>query len=120
MKSLKTWVCSGEPLAVSLAEEFFQHFDANRHKLCNFYGSTEIMGDVTYHVIEGPQQLKEHPKVPIGMPLDNTVVYLLDKDFRPVKVGDVGELFVAGLNLAAGYVNGSFAGVTFDGHSREN
>lgn len=68
------------------------------------------MGDVTYHVIEGPQQLKEHLKVPIGMPLDNTVVYLLDKDFRPVKAGDVGELFVAGLNLAAGYVNGNLAG----------
>lgn len=106
LKSLKTWVCSGEPLAVSLAEEFFQHFDENRHKLCNFYGSTEIMGDVTYHVIEGHQQLMEYPKVPIGMPLDNTVLYLMDKDFRPVKAGDVGELFVAGLNLAAGYVNG--------------
>lgn len=38
--------------------------------------------------------------------MDNTIVYLLDGQFRPAKAGDVGELFVSGLNLAAGYVNG--------------
>lgn len=38
--------------------------------------------------------------------MDNTILYLFDKDFRLVKAGDVGELFVSGLNLAAGYVNG--------------
>lgn len=37
--------------------------------------------------------------------MDNTVIYLFDKDFRLVQAGDVGELFVSGLNLAAGYVN---------------
>lgn len=41
----------------------------------------------------------------VGLPVDNTIVYLLDNEYRPVKVGDVGELFVSGLNLAAGYVN---------------
>lgn len=44
--------------------------------------------------------------VSLGLPLDNTIIYLFDKDFRLVKAGDVGELFVSGLNLAAGYVNG--------------
>uniref|UniRef100_A0AAR5Q839 AMP-dependent synthetase/ligase domain-containing protein n=1 Tax=Dendroctonus ponderosae TaxID=77166 RepID=A0AAR5Q839_DENPD len=106
LKSLKTWVCSGETLAVSLAEEFFRYFKENGAKLCNFYGSTEIMGDVTYHVIEAVRQLQHLHKVPIGLPLDNTMIYLLDKDFRPVKAGEVGELFVSGMNLAAGYVNG--------------
>ncbi|XP_048524265.1 mycosubtilin synthase subunit C isoform X1 [Dendroctonus ponderosae] len=106
LKSLKTWVCSGETLAVSLAEEFFRYFKENGAKLCNFYGSTEIMGDVTYHVIEAVSQLQHLHKVPIGLPLDNTMIYLLDKDFRPVKAGEVGELFVSGMNLAAGYVNG--------------
>lgn len=37
--------------------------------------------------------------------MDNTIIYLLDNDFRPVKAGDVGELFVSGANLAMGYVN---------------
>lgn len=41
-----------------------------------------------------------------GLPLDNTVIYLFDRDFRLVQAGDVGELFISGLNLAAGYVNG--------------
>lgn len=41
----------------------------------------------------------------LGLPVDNTIVYLLDNEYRPVKVGDVGELFVSGLNLASGYVN---------------
>lgn len=106
LKNLKTWVCSGETLVTSLAEEFFKYFPENEHKLCNFYGSTEVMGDVTYHVISNPGQLKHQDKVPIGLPVDNTIIYLLDPDFRPVKAGDVGELFVSGLNLAAGYVNG--------------
>ncbi|KAF7285868.1 hypothetical protein GWI33_009545 [Rhynchophorus ferrugineus] len=106
LRSLKTWVCSGETLVVSLAEEFFNFFEEGRYQLCNFYGSTEIMGDVTYHVIDQRSQLKHQDKVPIGLPIDNTMIYLLDKDFRPVKSGEVGELFVSGLNLAAGYVNG--------------
>ncbi|KAJ8940685.1 hypothetical protein NQ318_017735 [Aromia moschata] len=106
LRNLKLWVCSGETLAVSLAQEFFEFFPENEHQLCNFYGSTEIMGDVTYHVITGLEQLRNQDKVPIGLPVDNTIIYLLDRDFRPVKAGDVGELFASGLNLAAGYVNG--------------
>lgn len=106
LQNLKAWVCSGETLVVSLAEEFYKYFPVNQHKLCNFYGSTEIMGDVTFHVISDLEQLKHQEKVPIGLPVDNTIVYLLDSDFRPVKSGEVGELFVSGSNLAAGYVNG--------------
>ncbi|KAB0794533.1 hypothetical protein PPYR_11372 [Photinus pyralis] len=104
LKHLKTWICSGETLVASLVQQFYQYFAIDQHKLCNFYGSTEIMGDVTFHVIN--EQVNYQEKIPIGLPIDNTIVYLLDSDFRPVKVGEVGELFVAGANLAAGYVNG--------------
>lgn len=38
--------------------------------------------------------------------MDNTIVYLLDSEFRPVKAGEIGELYVSGLNLASGYING--------------
>lgn len=65
LKRLKTWVCSGETLAVSLAEEFFDYFSDGEHKLCNFYGSTEVMGDVTYYTVTGVNQLSQE-KVPIG------------------------------------------------------
>lgn len=105
LKNLKVWVCSGETLSVTLAKQFFEYFEEGSHILCNFYGSTEIMGDVTYFVCESKLQLKTLDKIPIGHPVDNTVVYLLDQDYRPVKRGAVGELFVSGLNLAHGYVN---------------
>lgn len=47
-----------------------------------------------------------HIYILTGIPLSNTVIYLLDGDFRPVKQGEIGEIFVSGLNLAEGYVNG--------------
>ncbi|KAK5644614.1 hypothetical protein RI129_005914 [Pyrocoelia pectoralis] len=106
LKRLKTWICSGETLVASLAQQFYKYFSISHHKLCNFYGSTEIMGDVTYQVISDIDQLNYQEKIPIGVPIDNTIVYILDPDYRPVKVGEVGELFVAGANLASGYVNG--------------
>lgn len=40
--NLKIWVCSGEPLSLQLAKEFFDYFEEGRHVLCNFYGSTEV------------------------------------------------------------------------------
>lgn len=59
-------MCSGETLTVSLAEEFFKCFTDGNHKLCNFYGSTEVMGDVTFYSISDPRQLKLQDKIPIG------------------------------------------------------
>lgn len=104
--NLRIWVCSGEPLQLSLAKEFFDYFEEGVHQLCNFYGSTEVMGDVTYFVCESKKQLSNFEKVPIGYPLDNTVIYILNPELQPVKPGDIGELFVSGSNLAQGYVNG--------------
>jgi hypothetical protein len=64
------------------------------------------MGDVTYFVCESKKQLDMIDRVPIGYALDNTIIYLLDSDFRPVKTDEIGELYCSGANLASGYVNG--------------
>lgn len=40
--NLKIWVCSGEPMSLQLAKEFFDYFQEGKHVLCNFYGSTEV------------------------------------------------------------------------------
>lgn len=64
------------------------------------------MGDVTYFVCESKKQLNTIDRVPIGYALDNTIIYLLDADFRPVKSEEIGELYVSGANLASGYVDG--------------
>lgn len=106
LKSLKYWVCSGEELSISLAREFFEYFEEHEQKLFNFYGSTEVMGDVTFFECESKKQLSSLEKIPIGSPINNTMVYILDKNNEPVKEGAVGELYVSGFNLAIGYVNG--------------
>lgn len=64
------------------------------------------MGDVTYFVCESKKQLDAIDRVPIGQVLDNTAIYLLDSDLRPVHNEEIGELYVSGANLASGYVNG--------------
>lgn len=106
LRRLKLWVCSGEILPVSLAIEFFDYFGENEYVLCNFYGSTEITGDVTYFVCNNKEQLQQYTNVPIGKPIFNTNIYILDSIKNPVKIGATGELYVSGANLAHGYVNG--------------
>ena len=64
--SLKLWICSGEILPVQLAENFFRRFNSGDKTLANFYGSTEVMGDVTFHLLNDIRQLQELEKIPIG------------------------------------------------------
>lgn len=63
------WFCGSETLPFFLAEEFFNWSERNGGSqiLCNFYGSTETMGAVIYHVIESKQDIEIKGKVPIGM-----------------------------------------------------
>ncbi|XP_025206776.1 uncharacterized protein LOC112602747 [Melanaphis sacchari] len=103
LSSLKLWVCSGEPLPVSLAKQFLDTFSG--HTLCNFYGSTEIMADVSYYAIKSFKDLCFGDKIPIGVPVDNTALYLFNDKGQIVEPGCLGELYVAGANLASGYVN---------------
>lgn len=102
---LKTFVSSGEVLPATVAQAFYDYFKQGTHVLYNFYGSTEIMGDVTYFVCD-KKHIRSFDKVPIGVSVDNTVIYLLNDDLTPVKAGRTGEMFVAGLNLAKEYVTG--------------
>lgn len=103
-RNVKLWVCSGEILPLQLLKDFFTRFPRGS-TICNFYGSTEVMGDVTFQTFSSQEEVETcDSTVPIGRPLDNTLIYLLDKQFRPVPSGEVGELFASGLNIASGYV----------------
>lgn len=107
LRKLKLWICSGETLQITLVNEFYKYFPENKHLLCNFYGSTEIMGDATYFKCSSLKQLLGYENtVPIGSPISNTMICILDAEGCPVKKGEIGELFVSGANLAHGYVNG--------------
>jgi acyl-CoA synthetase (AMP-forming)/AMP-acid ligase II len=106
LSHLKLWICSGEVLPVQLAKEFFNRFGDGKHILCNFYGSTEIMGDVTYFTLNSKKQAESFKKIPIGYPIFNTTIYILDESCQQVENGKIEEIFVSGSNLALGYVNG--------------
>ena len=98
---LKRVFCSGEALPIALATNFFQHFSC---ALYNLYGPTEAAVDVSYMNARAPSATQEN-SVPIGYPVWNTELYILDQYLRPVPVGVHGELYIAGEQLALGYHN---------------
>ncbi|GAB2961981.1 hypothetical protein GCM10027203_79200 [Nonomuraea fastidiosa] len=70
-------------------------------RVVNGYGPTETTTFATSHRV--PQEPAAGP-IPIGRPLDNTRVYVLDARLRPAPVGVIGELYIAGTSLARGYL----------------
>jgi amino acid adenylation domain-containing protein len=96
---LKLWTCSGEVLPRDLAERFRNGFPAAR--LINLYGSAEVAADVTCHEVSDEDLLAS--SIPIGRPIANTQVYILDGNRNPVPIGVRGEIYVGGDNLAQGY-----------------
>jgi acyl carrier protein len=71
--------------------------------LLNLYGSSEVSADVTCYSIS-PQD-KTPARVPIGRPIANTQIHVLDKYLQPVPIGVPGELYISGAGLARGYLN---------------
>ncbi|MFE2752598.1 amino acid adenylation domain-containing protein, partial [Actinosynnema sp. NPDC059335] len=96
-RGLRRVLCSGEALPVDLAERFHTVLDAELH---NLYGPTEAAVDVTAweHVPEPGAR-----SVPIGHAVWNTRTHVLGPDLRVLPVGEVGELYLAGIQLAHGY-----------------
>ncbi|MBD2166660.1 amino acid adenylation domain-containing protein [Calothrix membranacea FACHB-236] len=97
----RAFIIGGENL---LAEKltFWQDF-APDTMLINEYGPTEtVVGCCVYQV---PNNLRDSGSISIGKPITNTQLYVLDKHWKPVPIGVVGELYIAGLGLARGYLN---------------
>lgn len=97
--SLKRVFCSGEALSHNLQQKFYKQLKAN---LFNLYGPTEASVDVTHWPCNAESKLD---LVPIGYPIANTRIYILDAKFNPVPVGVRGMLYIGGVNLALGYLN---------------
>ncbi|MDX3192679.1 amino acid adenylation domain-containing protein [Streptomyces sp. MN03-5084-2B] len=102
LPALRRVVCSGEELPLDTAREFVRrlpHCD-----LHNLYGPTEAAIDVTaWHCT--PEALAGVASVPIGAPIRNTRIYVLDRHGHPCPPGVPGELHIAGAGLAPGYHN---------------
>ncbi|MFD4181524.1 amino acid adenylation domain-containing protein, partial [Rhodococcus sp. NPDC058514] len=99
--SLQRVFASGEALPAQTAASLRDVLPSAR--LHNLYGPTEAAVDVTFHEVTAADEVS----VPIGAPVWNTQVFVLDSRLRPVPVGVAGELYLAGVQLARGYVGRS-------------
>ncbi|GAB3512340.1 amino acid adenylation domain-containing protein [Phytohabitans suffuscus] len=100
--SLRLVFSAGEPLFGELCQRMLTAAPGVR--IWNTYGPTECSIDVTAHPVD-PAQLTG--PVPIGRPLPNLRVQVLDEDRLPVPIGVVGELYVGGVGLGRGYLGRS-------------
>jgi acyl-coenzyme A synthetase/AMP-(fatty) acid ligase len=95
--SLRRVVCSGEALSAELRDRTLQRLPGV--ELHNLYGPTEAAIDVTHWTCRAD----DGSRVPIGRPITNTAIHLLDGDLNPLPPGVIGELLIAGAGLARGY-----------------
>ncbi|WP_414512339.1 non-ribosomal peptide synthetase [Nostoc sp. PCC 9305] len=101
LKSLRQLLAGGDVLSVPHAQKFLQ--TVQNCQLINGYGPTENTTFTCCHPITAP--LQPDVSIPIGRPIANTQVYILDQNLQSVSIGEVGELYIGGDGLARGYLN---------------
>jgi amino acid adenylation domain-containing protein/non-ribosomal peptide synthase protein (TIGR01720 family) len=98
LTQLRRVTCGGDVLSPDLQEQFFSRSSA---ELANLYGPTETtIGSTFWQCHRGEERLS----VPIGRPISNTEMYILDRHMDTVPVGVTGELYIGGMGLARGYL----------------
>jgi len=96
--SLKHVFSSGEALSLQVAQQFLK--SVKHAQLHNLYGPTEAAVDVTYWTCTLTDKV-----IPIGKPVSNTAVYVLNASLEPQSPGVLGDLYIGGIQLAEGYLN---------------
>jgi len=97
LASLKRVITSGEALSVESVKRWYGKLDI---VIQNLYGPTEASVDVTYF-----ETSKDDEIIPIGKPIDNTQIYILDNNRMLTPIGEMGEICIGGVGLARGYLN---------------
>ena len=90
---------TGENLSSALVKRWYSYRDHG--KLINAYGPTEASDDVTHFVTDELSLFD----IPIGKPIQNLNIHILDDSCKPCPIGVFGELFVSGLGVGRGYLN---------------
>lgn len=97
LASLRNVYTSGEALSIEAVK---MHYDLVPCKLQNLYGPTEASVDVSYF-----ETSKNDSLVPIGKPIWNTELYILNENLNVLPIGVPGELYIGGVGVAKGYLN---------------
>jgi len=98
--SLRRVMCSGQELPASVRTRFYEVLPGAT--LHNLYGPTEAAVDVTWHACRADDR---RTFVPIGAPIANTAIYILDGEQAMMPIGVAGELYIGGVQVARGYLN---------------
>ncbi|MFN6461921.1 MAG: non-ribosomal peptide synthetase [Nostoc sp. DedVER02] len=96
LPELQTIISAGE----SCSEDIVKRWWSSSRKFFNAYGPTEA---TVWSTVTEVKSVSEKP--PIGCPIANTEIYILDKHLQPVPIGILGELYIGGDGLARGYLN---------------
>jgi amino acid adenylation domain-containing protein len=103
LSTLRQVFASGEALSVHHVKTFNRLLHKrNKTKLVNLYGPTEATVDVSFFNCPVKEKIE---KIPIGKPIDNIRLYVVNKSMRLQAVGSIGELCISGDGLARGYLN---------------
>ena len=102
LRSLRRVFASGEALRPEHVDAFYRIFDGLGVRLTNLYGPTEATIDVTFYDCPPAETCS---RVPIGRPIDNTVLRILSEASALQPVGTAGELYIGGVGVARGYWN---------------
>ena len=97
-RELELWLVGGERLADELALQFLEQLpDA---KLFNLYGATEVSAEASLHAVTS---VTPGEAVPVGKPIRNAQLFVVDAQGEPVRLGDEGEIWIGGAGVSLGY-----------------
>ncbi|MGY0035010.1 non-ribosomal peptide synthetase [Pedobacter sp. NJ-S-72] len=102
LEKLQYLLVTGEAVSQPLLAQWFGHPDFGRIPVVNAYGPTEASDDICHYVMyETPEQIN----IPLGSPIQNLQVYVLNNELNLCPVGVIGEICVAGIGVSRGYLN---------------
>src|SRR6185295_2466605 len=103
LASLRKILLGGEALSWSRVAKFAREYP--QADIINSYGPTECTDVVSFHKVLTPANDDDGVVIPLGRPIQNTQLYMVDRALRAVPVGMVGEICIAGANVSRGYLN---------------
>ncbi|WP_019031062.1 non-ribosomal peptide synthetase [Salinispora arenicola] len=99
--SVRQLIVGGEAMAVPVAGAYAADARRRHARFANVYGPTETTTLVSWHSID--EVAEDETSIPIGRPIGNATIRLLDARLRPVRVGETGEIYISGSCVTRGY-----------------